>query len=155
LLRVRPSFHVQYYRRCHSKRSRLYLESPARTTHTLSQKLVRGLGARGKQASRLSEDASISSGTLVTMTLLRQPYRRHRMSKTSTMSTAQLRPGGKKSLTGPVANIPLSRAGKVFPYGPRVRFHIWAVTELTDITGVHRTNPVPPVLRMIRHNHDI
>jgi hypothetical protein len=28
------------------------------------------------------------------------------------------------------------------------------ITELTDIASVHRTNPVPPVFRVIWHNHD-
>jgi hypothetical protein len=41
-----------------------HLKSPARTAYGPSQRLVRSLGAKGNQASKLSKDASISLGPL-------------------------------------------------------------------------------------------
>lgn len=140
---MRPPFHVRYCRSCHSRRSRPYLESPARTAYALSQRLVRGLGARRKQASKFCKDASISSGPLVTKALSRRPCRKHRMSKASNVKNihniSTITTGRKKSLTGSVGQYTPKPGRKFLPHTARgVRFHIWRIVDFNF--NVYTTN---------------
>jgi hypothetical protein len=140
LLRLRPPFHVQYYRSYHSRCSRPFLESPARAAYALSQRLVRGLGARAKQLLSFPRMPQLPRGPWSRRhchggLVEGIERRKHRMSKASNVKgihniSSTIATGRKESLTGSVGQYTLSRVGRSSHTARGVRFHIWCIMGL-------------------------